>query len=301
VGSPVELTGLAQVDGDPDVCIHFLAEEPVDFQANWVSPDVADSTLIRSCSADAKLVLDFELDVCVRVEIDPDKAEIRVYNPSHAYHETLEHLISDAALPHYIAMTGYPVLHASAVVVDGRAIVALGESGAGKSTLAAHLVKRGAELAADDAVVVSDDCGTELHIVPVARPLRLFDDSVAMAITGPVKKFPIGPHTTKNHIIADHLILSAANVPVPIATVVALGQTSPLVPELLTPGQRVTALDASLFGTLGLPGHRARRFDTLASLAGALPMWGMSIAHTTVGTRRAVDQILTLHESGSVA
>jgi HPr kinase/phosphorylase len=45
-------------------------------------------------------------------------------------------------------------LHASAVALQGRAVLILGESGAGKSDLALRLIERGAALVADDQVVL---------------------------------------------------------------------------------------------------------------------------------------------------
>lgn len=45
-------------------------------------------------------------------------------------------------------------LHASAVVLDGRALLILGPSGCGKSTLALDLIALGAELVADDQTLV---------------------------------------------------------------------------------------------------------------------------------------------------
>jgi HPr kinase/phosphorylase len=45
-------------------------------------------------------------------------------------------------------------VHASAVALDGRAVLILGASGAGKSRLALQMIARGAALVADDRVVL---------------------------------------------------------------------------------------------------------------------------------------------------
>jgi serine kinase of HPr protein (carbohydrate metabolism regulator) len=45
-------------------------------------------------------------------------------------------------------------LHATAVQIDGRAVLLLGRSGSGKSDLALRLIDRGARLIADDRVIV---------------------------------------------------------------------------------------------------------------------------------------------------
>lgn len=51
-------------------------------------------------------------------------------------------------------MTHDPPLHASCVAVDRRGLLILGPSGAGKSALALQLMALGAELVADDRVVL---------------------------------------------------------------------------------------------------------------------------------------------------
>ncbi len=68
------------------------------------------------------------------------------------------------ALPIAAALNGVEILHASGVVVDGRAIAFVGHSGAGKTSLAIHLVDQGASLLADDVVALSSaDGGVRAH------------------------------------------------------------------------------------------------------------------------------------------
>jgi hypothetical protein len=69
------------------------------------------------------------------------------------------------------------VLHGSAVIVDGRAVLFCGASGAGKSTLAALLGERGYALAADDicAVSLTGDVPT---VRPDGRRLKLWRESL---------------------------------------------------------------------------------------------------------------------------
>jgi hypothetical protein len=57
-------------------------------------------------------------------------------------------------LPFVAGLRGRELLHAGAVVVDGRALVVAGPSGAGKTTLVAHLVQAGADFFADDTVAL---------------------------------------------------------------------------------------------------------------------------------------------------
>jgi hypothetical protein len=68
-------------------------------------------------------------------------------------------------LPLAATAAGCEILHAGAVVVNGRGAVICGPSGRGKSNLVARLLLDGASLIADDAVAVAANGGD-----PVAHP-----------------------------------------------------------------------------------------------------------------------------------
>ena len=92
---------------------------------------------------------------------------------------TLESLLFDQILPQVLHLRGRPGLHASAVALDGRNVVAfVGRSGAGKSTLAASFVA-----GLPDARIVSDDCltlsieGPDVVVHPSYPSVRLCSDS----------------------------------------------------------------------------------------------------------------------------
>jgi HPr kinase/phosphorylase len=63
-------------------------------------------------------------------------------------------------------MAPFPQLHASAVAIDGRGILLLGDSGAGKSDLALRLMDRTARLIADDRVDLVRDGDRVLMSAP---------------------------------------------------------------------------------------------------------------------------------------
>ncbi len=61
-----------------------------------------------------------------------------------------------------------PTIHATAVALDGRAVLLLGPSGAGKSDLALRLIDRGWQLVADDRTVLSANNGILTATAPAA-------------------------------------------------------------------------------------------------------------------------------------
>jgi hypothetical protein len=72
---------------------------------------------------------------------------------------------------------GLLVLHASAVSVDGKAVVFLGSRTAGKSTMTAALHREGYQMIADDVVGIKIDDGMSV-VVPGVPQIRLGDDTI---------------------------------------------------------------------------------------------------------------------------
>lgn len=70
------------------------------------------------------------------------------------------------------------VLHGSAVLVNGKAVVFSGDSGAGKSTLAANMVDRGYQLITDDVVAIRADENGQLLIEPGPSRVKLWSDAL---------------------------------------------------------------------------------------------------------------------------
>jgi dephospho-CoA kinase len=109
------------------------------------------------------------------------------------------------------------VLHASAVEVDGKAIVFCGSSGAGKSTLAAALAKHGYRVLNDDICALTlADVGTPM-VHPDGRQLKLWAEAIeelgleeirGRRVRSCLEKFYVGPH----HVTTEALPLRAVYV-----------------------------------------------------------------------------------------
>jgi hypothetical protein len=92
-----------------------------------------------------------------RILIAPDGAEL-ICEPEPGCSQWTA-LLTAQALPLTATLRGFEVLHASGVVLQGRAALFAGPPGAGKSSLAAALLRRGAALLSDDTVALEPHSG----------------------------------------------------------------------------------------------------------------------------------------------
>jgi hypothetical protein len=109
-------------------------------------------------------------------------------------------------------------LHASCVVLDGRAIVLSGSSASGKSLLAAALVRRGARLAADDLCVL-DASGGSVQVIGGTGQARLWPDAMNWLETPPELRLP----TRSGHGKCAVSMIAAEAHPWPLHLLVRLG------------------------------------------------------------------------------
>ena len=87
----------------------------------------------------------------------------------------------DTALPLYLELLNTPVLHASAVELEGKVIAFTAYAGGGKSSLAAGMTKRGARFMADDVVALTR-LASVYWVSPGYPQLRLWPDAAAELI-----------------------------------------------------------------------------------------------------------------------
>jgi hypothetical protein len=129
------------------------------------------------------------------------------------------------------------VLHASAVRVNGKAILFCGPSGAGKSTLAAALAQRGYPFITDDfcAVTVTEDGTPMVH--PDGRQLKLWAQAIekldlkgrsGARVRSRLEKFYVDPGET--HAVA-----------LPLGTLYALREARPPLEPGIAPTNAVDA------------------------------------------------------------
>lgn len=98
--------------------------------------------------------------------------------PAPGCEDLLTALFASTGMATLLYQRGGLCLHASSVAYRGKAYLMMGPSGAGKSTVASALLKRGAELLADDVTVVTVRDGV-FEASPSFPAVRLRDDSQA--------------------------------------------------------------------------------------------------------------------------
>jgi HPr kinase/phosphorylase len=104
--------------------------------------------------------------------------------------------------------TGPQVLHATAVALEGRALLILGPSGAGKSSLALQLMALGARLVSDDRTVVTLRNGQAVAAAPDAIRGRIEARGIGILAADPAPPCPVA-------LVADLALAETERLPPP--------------------------------------------------------------------------------------
>lgn len=151
----------------------------------------------------------------------------------------LRHLVSGIGLGLALHQRGIFTLHASAVAIDGKAVIFVGAKGAGKSTLVGALAARGHALLTDDvaAVDIADDAPPRVRVG--APNLNLWPDSatvVAHDLDG------VSPITSLSPKLAGRVTTPQPTAPMPLAAVFVLSNGDSSRIEPLAPIEGFTEL-----------------------------------------------------------
>jgi hypothetical protein len=148
--------------------------------------------------------------------------------------DLLRLLILGAAMGTILHQRGFLVLHASAVDVNGQAIVFIGNKGEGKSTLAATLHRRGHDLIADDVVAIDFRQAGRPLVLPAFPQLKLWPEAAAASLGANPQDLPrLTTHVEKRQYQPAQ---GFADSPLPLKHVYVLGLDStvkiaPLYPQ----------------------------------------------------------------------
>jgi hypothetical protein len=183
--------------------------------------------------------------------------------------------LAGSVLAFVLRVRGSVPLHASAVVVNDRAILFVGHPWAGKSTTVAALMRIGCPVLADDIVRIDMDEGRVLAY-PGHPRLHLWSDAAAALFESPddtrvaeYDKHAFDLHANGRHVHA---------APLPVGAIYVLGERlreRSVLPsiETLPASAALVALARHSYGNCLLDrAMRAREFDVLCHLLESVPV-----------------------------
>jgi hypothetical protein len=170
VASEVDLPGLipGDPDGAPDVTIRRAAVPKSLDGASAIGPtwQRADGRFLMQVPHVARFLLEGGHSIAFETEEEAELQDVAVF-------------LSGSVFGVLLHQRNHIVLHASAVLVGGKAVLFCGQSGAGKSTLAAALGEQGYSLIADDQCAIEIGADGIPRVQADGRQLRLWDKSIS--------------------------------------------------------------------------------------------------------------------------
>jgi hypothetical protein len=211
-----------------------------------------------------------------RFAIDQEGREVCADWPENSTLEDACTYLVGPVLAFVLRLRGVTCLHASAVVVDGRAIALFGLAGAGKSTTAAAFALRGFSILSDDVAVLTD-LGGRFLVQPGYPRINLWPDSVHN-LFGSEDALPrITPTWDKRYLALDQNGRRFQSSPLPLGAIYILGEreaelTAPVIEEVVGSEALMTLVSNTYVNYLLDRDMRAREFDVLSRLMAIVPV-----------------------------
>jgi hypothetical protein len=196
-----------------------------------------------------------------------------------------------------MALRGFVCLHASAVVIDGRAVVFAGPAGSGKSTTAAAFVRRGFAALSDDIAAISTNAGT-VTVQPAFPQLCLWPES-AVALRSSVEALPrLVPDAEKRYVELRTGNGGFHDEPAPLGAIYVLrpkvaGSGGPEI-ERLAGTEELLSLLANHHGSAGLARERrGMEFNFFGRIASQVPIRRVRVPRGVPCAEELCDAILS--------
>jgi hypothetical protein len=230
------------------------------------------------------------------IVIDARGSAIWACGPASATIEDTATYLLGPVLGFVLRLRGTTCLHASAVAIDGRAVVFVGPAEAGKSSTAAAFARRGHAVLADDVAPLADR-GDRFEVQPGYPRLRLWPDSVE-SLFGARDALPrITPGWDKRYLDLNGPAGRFQHEPLELAAVYILGTRLEGAHEaLITPLDARTALMSlvgqTCAGRLLDRKLRAQEFELLGRLVDSVPVRRLEPADDFARVARLCEQVL---------
>lgn len=170
-------------------------------------------------------------------------------------------------------------LHASAVVINSRVAVFMGEAGAGKSTTSAAFAQRGYPVLSDD-VVALVDLNNSFLVQPAYPRIRLWDSSVTALYGAPdalPRLVPTHPTWDKRYLDLTQPGYQFQQEPLPVAAIYYLNArsdelTCPRIEPMSAQEQLISLVTNTYTNYLLDKQQRAHEFEILSRLVKHIPI-----------------------------
>jgi hypothetical protein len=269
-------------------------------QGDWIGygadrGDPGEETCVRaSFSPGAGLYrFDYEDGTCVLV--DRGGANVWASAPPGATVEDTATYLLGPVMGFVLRLRGVPCLHASAVVVDGRAIAFAGTTGSGKSTTAAAFAQQGFAVVSDDVLAI-EERGREFLARPAYPRVRLWPAAVEFLFGSPDALPRITPGWDKRYLGLGRGHFHST--PVPLEAIYLLDEPGgeEAAPERLDSRAALVALLAEAYSSELLDRDmRAREFDLLSRLAARVPVLRLHRRDGVEPLRRTCESLARAH------
>lgn len=222
-----------------------------------------------------------------RFEIAPSGEHVAASHPPELSREDLQVYLTGPILGFVLRLRGVVSLHASAVLLDGKAVAFVGAGGAGKSTLAARFALAGVPVVTDDILPLEDS--DDGFLVRSSVPhLKLWPDSVTQLYGRPdalPKLVPSSVDWDKRCLDLTQPELRWAEGAHPLGAIYLLERrhAEAAAPELThpTPAEALVALTANAYVNYALTkAMRAQEFAVLSRLVRQVPVRRLTLPAT---------------------
>jgi hypothetical protein len=205
------LIGLAASVSAPDVTIHSGSVPNVLDGATYTGPtwQIADKRFLLTIPDIARFLLSEGREIVYELEAGGDIADIPIF-------------VLGTVFGILLHQRDQIVLHASAVRVNGKAVLFCGQSGAGKSTLAAALAQRGYPLMNDDVCAITIANGVPT-VQSDGRQLKLWEQAIDRLALDELRGGRVRTRLEKFYVEPREV----SSEPLPIGAVYALRETRP--------------------------------------------------------------------------
>lgn len=181
VGAEFDLPELrAASEGGADVTIRLADLDPAVGSDTDPGAQRVDATPTR-CRLTYDSIGTFLIEAGERIRCDPA-------SQGGETHKIFRRILENQAMTVLLLQRGLLVLHASAAVVDGTAVVFVGERTTGKSTTTAAFHREGHPMLADDVVAIRFGDGRPT-VVPGVPQIRLSPEAADELALGPVRSY----------------------------------------------------------------------------------------------------------------